>query len=140
MEAKPDEGVTESLRSLQSLLDDGIITEADFEAKKRQLLDQPALPTTRAAPPGETRFANRRARRRPRPKNTGTRSTTRARRPKKRETNSRLYEKSAKSFAKGRRAPRRRSNNLRANASKSSSACVRKSCARRTPRVRTSLN
>ena len=51
MEAKPDEGVTESLRRLQSLLDDGIITEADFEAKKRQLLDQPA---TRAAPPGET--------------------------------------------------------------------------------------
>ena len=54
MEAKPDEGVTESLRSLQSLLDDGIITKADFEAKKRQLLDQPALPATRAAPPGET--------------------------------------------------------------------------------------
>ena len=54
MEAKPDEGVTESLRTLQSLLDDGIITEADFEAKKRQLLDQPALRATRAAPPGET--------------------------------------------------------------------------------------
>ena len=51
MEAKPDEGVTESLRRLQNLLDDGIITEADYEAKKRQLLDQPA---TRAAPPGET--------------------------------------------------------------------------------------
>ena len=49
-----DEGVTESLRTLQSLLDDGIITEADFEAKKRQLLDQPALRATRAAPPGET--------------------------------------------------------------------------------------
>ena len=53
MEAKPvvDEGVTESLRSLQSLLDDGVITESEFEEKKRQLLDQPA---TRAAPPGET--------------------------------------------------------------------------------------
>ena len=53
MEAKPvvDEGVTESLRRLQSLLDDGVITESEFEEKKRQLLDQPA---TRAAPPGET--------------------------------------------------------------------------------------
>ena len=46
-----DEGVTEELRELQSLLDDGVITESDFEEKKRQLLDQPA---TRAAPPGET--------------------------------------------------------------------------------------
>ena len=46
-----DEGVTESLRRLQSLLDDGVITESEFEEKKRQLLDQPA---TRAAPPGET--------------------------------------------------------------------------------------
>ncbi len=51
MEAKP---VDEDRHGLQSLLDDGIITEADFEAKKRQLLDQPALRATRAAPPGET--------------------------------------------------------------------------------------
>ena len=53
MEAKPvvDEGVTEDLRKLQSLLDDGVITESEFTEKKRQLLDQPA---TRAAPPGET--------------------------------------------------------------------------------------
>ena len=56
MEAKPvvDEGVTESLRRLQSLLDDGVITESEFTEKKRQLLDQPALPATGAAPPGET--------------------------------------------------------------------------------------
>ena len=46
-----DEGVTEDLRILQSLLDDGVITESEFTEKKRQLLDQPA---TRAAPPGET--------------------------------------------------------------------------------------
>ena len=46
-----DEGVTEDLRKLQSLLDDGVITESEFTEKKRQLLDQPA---TRAAPPGET--------------------------------------------------------------------------------------
>ena len=56
MEAKPvvDEGVTESLRSLQSLLDDGVITESEFTEKKRQFLDQPVLPATCAAPPGET--------------------------------------------------------------------------------------
>ena len=48
MEAKP---VDEDLRKLQSLLDDGVITESEFTEKKRQLLDQPA---TRAAPPGET--------------------------------------------------------------------------------------
>ena len=48
MEAKP---VDEDLRRLQSLLDDGVITESEFTEKKRQLLDQPA---TRAAPPGET--------------------------------------------------------------------------------------
>ena len=46
-----DDGVTEDLRRLQSLLDDGVITESEFTEKKRQLLDQPA---TRAAPPGET--------------------------------------------------------------------------------------
>ena len=53
MEAKP---VDEDLRKLQSLLDDGVITESEFTEKKRQLLDQPALPatTTCAAPPGET--------------------------------------------------------------------------------------
>ena len=51
MEAKP---VDEDLRKLQSLLDDGVITESEFTEKKRQLLDQPALPATRAAPPGET--------------------------------------------------------------------------------------
>ena len=53
MEAKP---VDEDLRRLQSLLDDGVITESEFTEKKRQLLDQPALPatTTRSAPPGET--------------------------------------------------------------------------------------
>ena len=51
-----DEGVTEDLRKLQSLLDDGVITESEFTEKKRQLLDQPVLPatTTCAAPPGET--------------------------------------------------------------------------------------
>ena len=38
-----DEGITEDLRKLQSLLDDGVITEAEFTEKKRQLLDQPAL-------------------------------------------------------------------------------------------------
>ena len=48
MEAKP---VDEDIRKLQSLLDDGVITESEFTEKKRQLLDQPA---TRAAPPGET--------------------------------------------------------------------------------------
>ena len=46
-----DEGITEDLQKLQSLLDDGVITESEFTEKKRQLLDQPA---TRAAPPGET--------------------------------------------------------------------------------------
>ena len=51
MEAKP---VDEDLRKLQSLLDDGVITESEFTEKKRQLLDQPVLPTTCAAPPGET--------------------------------------------------------------------------------------
>ena len=61
MEAKP---VDEDLRILQSLLDDGVITESEFTEKKRQLLDQPALPAqpallasraaTHAAPPGET--------------------------------------------------------------------------------------
>ena len=49
-----DEGVSEDLRKLQSLLDDGVITESEFTEKKRQLLDQRALPATRAAPPGET--------------------------------------------------------------------------------------
>ena len=43
MEAKP---VDEDLRKLQSLLDDGVITESEFTEKKRQLLDQPALPAT----------------------------------------------------------------------------------------------
>ena len=51
MEAKP---VDEDLRKLQSLLDDGVITESEFTEKKRQLLDQPVLPATCAAPPGET--------------------------------------------------------------------------------------
>ena len=51
MEAKP---VDEDLRKLQSLLDDGVITESEFTEKKRQLLDQPALSATCAAPPGET--------------------------------------------------------------------------------------
>ena len=51
MEAKP---VDEDMRSLQSLLDDGVITESEFTEKKRQLLDQSALPATCAAPPGET--------------------------------------------------------------------------------------
>ena len=47
---------SEDLRKLQSLLDDGVITESEFTEKKRQLLDQPVLPatTTCAAPPGET--------------------------------------------------------------------------------------
>ena len=51
MEAKP---VDEDIRKLQSLLDDGVITESEFTEKKRQLLDQPVLPATCAAPPGET--------------------------------------------------------------------------------------
>ena len=51
MEAKP---VDEDLRRLQSLLGDGVITESEFSEKKRQLLDQSALPATCAAPPGET--------------------------------------------------------------------------------------
>ena len=51
MEAKP---VDEDLRKLQSLLDDGVITESEFTEKKRQLLDQPVLPATCAAPAGET--------------------------------------------------------------------------------------
>ena len=51
MEAKP---VDEDMRKLQSLLDDGVITESEFTEKKRQLLDQPVLPATCAAPPGET--------------------------------------------------------------------------------------
>ena len=51
MEAKP---VDEDLRKLQSLLDDGVITESEFTEKKRQLLDQPVLPATCAAPPGGT--------------------------------------------------------------------------------------
>ncbi len=51
MEAKP---VDEDLRRLQSLLDDGVITESEFTEKKRQLLDQTVLPATCAAPPGET--------------------------------------------------------------------------------------
>ena len=43
-----DRATVQALRDTKQLLDDGIITEADFEAKKAELLGQPAAePGTR---------------------------------------------------------------------------------------------
>ena len=39
-----DPATVQALRDTKELLDDGIITEADFEAKKAELLGQPAAP------------------------------------------------------------------------------------------------
>ena len=44
-----DPATVQALRDTKQLLDDGIITEADFEAKKAELLGQPA-----DAPPAAT--------------------------------------------------------------------------------------
>ena len=45
-----DPATVQALRDTKQLLDDGIITEADFEAKKAELLGQPA-PEAPAADP-----------------------------------------------------------------------------------------
>ena len=45
-----DPATVQALRDTKQLLDDGIITEADFEAKKAELLGQPAPETPAALP------------------------------------------------------------------------------------------
>ena len=48
-----DPATVQALRDTKQLLDDGIITEADFEAKKAELLGQPAPETPAAEPEPE---------------------------------------------------------------------------------------
>ena len=45
-----DPATVQALRDTKQLLDDGIITEADFEAKKAELLGQPAAEPPAAEP------------------------------------------------------------------------------------------